>query len=38
MNIKTAIEVQDWGDYDMVYTKCIMVSEFNVNVTDIVDE
>lgn len=26
MEIKTAIEVEAWGDFDIKYTKCIMVS------------
>ena len=38
MEIKTAIEVEAWGDFDMRYTKCIMVSPDKRDVKSIVKE
>lgn len=37
MEIKTAIEVQAYADYDVIYTKCIMVSPDVRNVRDILN-
>ena len=37
MEVKTTIEVQAYADYDIRYTKCIMVSEFTINVDDLLE-
>jgi spore coat polysaccharide biosynthesis protein SpsF (cytidylyltransferase family) len=38
MKIKTAIEVQIFGDFDMKYTECIMVSPEYFNKQDLINE
>lgn len=38
INIETAIEVQDWGDFDVLRTRCIMVADFKTDVKSVVDE
>ncbi len=38
MNFKTIIEVQEYGDFDVLYTECIMVSNEEKNVDTIVQD
>jgi hypothetical protein len=36
--MKTFIEVQEFGDFDMKYTNCIMVSDDNIDKQTLLDE
>jgi hypothetical protein len=38
MNIKTAIEVKAWGDFDILYTVCVMIYSEKVNKDEILKE
>ncbi len=38
MDINTAIEIEAYGDFDMKYTECVMVSSENKDVNQIVKD
>lgn len=38
MKVKTAIEVKRYGDYDVLYTVCIMVHENKMKINDVLNE
>lgn len=38
MVIKTSIEIQAYADFDIPYTRCIMVSNVDYNPTDLLNE
>lgn len=38
MIIRTSIEIQAYADFDISYTKCIMVSNIEYNPTDLLNE